>query len=965
MFLDKDMCFRIHRSIIFFVALLFVPLLEIPDTGADPANTPLLGLRVVTDDNYPPYVFKENDGRLKGILIDQWHLWEKKTGIRVQLHAMEWDEAQRRMLAGEFDVIDTLFRNEKRELIYEFSKPYAQIDVPIFFRTDISGIHDENDLRGFAVGVKAGDSAIEVLKAKGVTNLIEFKSFEAIVTAARDGKVNVFTVDKPPAFYFLFKMGIQDRFNVSKPLYTGQFHRAVLKGQQAILEQVENGFARISKTEYEEIEKHWYGAPILSQKWMRYLSFGVVVILLVLALLFLWLWNLRRIVAQRTAALEQEVQLRIQQEKLLQDSNDRFQSIFNAVNESVFIHELPSFKIIDVNQTMCEMYGYSHEEALQLSTEDFSASFAPYNHPENWLRKAITGKTLQFEWYSKHKTGRLFWTEIKMRLACIGSDDRIVVTVRDITERKQAQDALLEGEKNLKTFLDAIPESAFMMDRDGILLTLNRTTAEMFGKSPGDMLGKNIYDFIPEEVSKIRKEMVEKVLQSRQPVSFEDERQNRWIYNNISPVLDGGGNVSRVAVVGVDITERKKVELEKIKLEAQLLQAQKMEAIGLLAGGIAHDLNNILFPICGLSELLLEDVPPDTRAYGSIEQIHKSALRGSDLVKQILAFSRQSNPEKLPIRIQPILKDVLRLSRATIPQNIVITTHIESDCGMISANPAQMHQILLNLITNAYHAVEQAGGGSIHVALKEVAINSFGNTLELHDDLVKSERYACILVRDTGAGIDQSMIDKIFTPYFTTKEPGKGTGIGLSVVHGIVKEYGGNIRVSSEVGSGTSFQVYLPLLEKVKDNKSAVVTGNRPTGCERILLIDDEAPIADLVQMMLERLGYRITVQTSSLDALDDFRADPLKFDLVISDRSMPNMTGIQLARELISIRPEIPIIICTGFTDEKDEQCARDMGVKGFLIKPVAIGDLAIMVRNVLDSEVSQGPCQNVSYMA
>ncbi len=950
------MCLKFFKIIGFLGALLCVSTLGLSLAGAEPINMSVHPIRVVMDDNYPPYVFKEDGGRLKGILVDQWRLWEKMTGIPVQLNAMDWEEAQHRMQAGEFDVIDTIFRNERREHIYEFSKPYAQIDVPIFFRTDISGIQDEHDLSGFAVGVKAGDSAVEVLKSRGVTNLVEFKSYESIVAAARDGKVNVFTVDKPPALYYLYKMGIQDRFKVSKPLYSGEFHRAVLKGQRALLEKIEGGFARISKDEYEDIEKRWYGTPILSQQWMRYISIGVVGALLVVALLFLWLWILRRMVAQRTAALEQEVQLRIQQEKLLKDSNDRFQSIFNAGNEAMFIHEVPSFKIIDVNRTMCGMYGYSREEAIHLSASDLSSGIAPYTRSEakSWFQKAMTREPQQFEWHTKHKTGRLFWADIMMRRVTIGRDDRIIVTIRDSTDRKQMQESLRKNEEWYRLSFENVRDVIYRVDTDFILRSVSPGVERLLGYMPEELIDRPFLDLhiissedLPHVISNTTSILSGKHM-SPSIYEFIAKGGTRLFGEVIgSPLYQDGKIIGLVAVVR-DITERRNAEEEKVKLEARLRQAQKMEAIGLLAGGIAHDLNNILFPISGLSEMMLGVIPYEDPWYESVEQIHKSAQRGSELVKQILALSRQSDLQKLPIRIQPILKEVLNLSRATIPQNIPIGSQIEPNCGMVSADPTQLHQIFMNLITNAYHAVEQSGG-AIHVMLKETLFEK-----ELfHDNTMISGKYACITVQDNGVGIDPAMIDKIFTPYFTTKEQGKGTGLGLSVVHGIVQEHGGDIRVYSEAGKGTVFQVYLPLLEDVIDEmKPTAVVENLPTGCERILLIDDEEQIVLLEQMMLERLGYRVTARTSSLNALDDFRADPFQFDLVISDRSMPNMTGIQLADELIAIRPEIPIIICTGFADEKEEQLAGDMGVKGFLIKPVSLNDLATRVRNVLDEK-------------
>ncbi len=526
---------------------------------------------------------------------------------------------------------------------------------------------------------------------------------------------------------------------------------------------------------------------------------------------------------------------------------------------------------------------------------------------------------------------------------------RIYGSVHDITERKKAEAEQRESEEKFsKAFKKAPMLMSISSLEEGTYIDVNEEFTKVSGFEREEAIGKTSVE-LGWLKAKDRELLIQDLkkkgsIEGRElELETKDKRKSFCLY--YGEVINIGGR-QRLLSIAQDITEHKLAEVEKAKLEFQLKQAQKMETIGSLAGGIAHDLNNILFPITGLSEMLLDDIPPDTPEHGSIEQIYKSAQRGSDLVKQILAFSRQSNPQKLPIRIQPILKEVLNLSRATIPMNIEITSNINKDCGMISADPTQVHQVAMNLITNAYHAVE-GSSGMIHIGLKETEFEKY----EMPCNLIQPGRYACITVYDTGVGMDKTLIDKIFDPYFTTKEMGKGTGLGLSVVHGIVKEHGGDIRIYSEIGKGTTFNVYLPLLEDVKDKKDAAITRKYPTGCERILLVDDEEPIAYMVKIMLERLGYQVTVRTSSQDALDAFKANPLKFDIVISDRGMPNMTGEQLARELISIRPGIPIILCTGFSDENDEHHAKSIGVKGFLKKPVATGDLAETVRKVLDN--------------
>ena len=506
---------------------------------------------------------------------------------------------------------------------------------------------------------------------------------------------------------------------------------------------------------------------------------------------------------------------------------------------------------------------------------------------------------------------------------------------------------------------DIAPVGYCTLSEKGQILEANLTAATLLGLARAKLVNQQLSRFIFKEDQTIYYLHRKHLFETGKPQEWDlrmvkNDETAFWAHIESTVAQDADGTpVGRIVMS--DITNRKQAEAvqqrthdeleqqteslrasleEKVRLEARLLQSQKMESIGSLAGGIAHDLNNILFPISGLSEMLLDDSSLKTPERESIEQIYKSAQRGSELVKQILTFSRQSNPMKLPIRIQPILKEALKLARATIPRKIEITNQIEANCGMILADPTQVHQIAMNLITNACHAVEE-NGGTIHISLKKTV-----------------DGYACICVSDTGTGIDQTLINKIFDPYFTTKELGKGTGLGLSVVHGIVKEHGGDIRVHSEVGKGTTFNVFLPLLDDPKNGKDAAIARQYPRGCERILLVDDEEPIVLLEQMMLERLGYQITFRTSSPDALAVFKANPGNFDLVISDRGMPLMTGEQLATELILIKPGIPIIICTGLSDENDVKRAKAMGVKGFLMKPVAIGDLAEMVRKVLDEE-------------
>jgi len=394
-----------------------------------------------------------------------------------------------------------------------------------------------------------------------------------------------------------------------------------------------------------------------------------------------------------------------------------------------------------------------------------------------------------------------------------------------------------------------------------------------------------------------------------------------------------------------DITERKLTEQEKQRTETQLRQAQKMEAIGSLAGGIAHDFNNILSVIIGNTELLeMSDVSSDAK--DGLHQIFGASQRAKQLVRQILAFSRQGDQKKLLMSLKPMVKETLDFLRASIPSTIKLEYYIKPDAGAVVADSTQMQQVLMNLCTNAAHAMEE-GGGVLKIVLDNKTIAEKDARL---DPEIEQGEYVKLTVSDTGHGIDPSVLDRIFDPYFTTKGPEKGTGLGLAVVHGIVKSHGGVIKVYSEVGKGTVFHILLPRVdEAVKKEKKTV----QPllTGTERILLVDDEKPLADIYQRMLDMLGYQVETRTSPIEALEAVRTNPQKYDLIITDMTMPQMTGFNLAKRLMDIRPDLPVILCTGFSDQMTEEKARSVGILAFLLKPVLLNDMADTLRRVLDA--------------
>jgi CheY-like chemotaxis protein len=373
-----------------------------------------------------------------------------------------------------------------------------------------------------------------------------------------------------------------------------------------------------------------------------------------------------------------------------------------------------------------------------------------------------------------------------------------------------------------------------------------------------------------------------------------------------------------------------------------------MEAIGTLAGGIAHDFNNILVPIIAYAEMSMVHFNENDKLYQYLSGILKASHRAKDLVHQILTFSRHNEMTFEPILLQPVIRETVKFLRASIPSTIDIRTSIKKECGAIIGNPSQIHQIIMNLATNAKHAMEK-DGGILEISLdeKEIWPNDFNEMMDIYPG-----RYARLTISDTGHGIDPAVMDKIFEPYFTTKRDGKGTGIGLSVVHGIVKTYGGSIKVSSKPDKGTRFAIYLPLVHRVSvpENDHCICKGVGG-GKEHILLVDDEPIVVSAEKEMLEGLGYRVTAMTNSLDAYEYFASNHDCIDIVITDMTMPRMTGAELSMKFLDIKPDIPIILCTGYSENFTEANANAIGIRKYVVKPFIMNRLAASLREVLEN--------------
>jgi PAS domain S-box-containing protein len=558
----------------------------------------------------------------------------------------------------------------------------------------------------------------------------------------------------------------------------------------------------------------------------------------------------------------------------------------------------------------------------------------------------------------------------------------VVLIFRDITERKRAEDILRENREQLSAVFDGVSETLMLVDIDGNILAANKLAAQRLNKGKTDFVGKNLYDLIPVQFYERRKEQISEMVRTKKPVKFQDAFKDNFFELTFYPVFDVHGEVRQFVSFALDIAERKKAEeaLQKAyasleervqertfelseayetlqrevdehkKTAEHLVRVQKLEALGTLAGGIAHDFNNILAGIIGFTEMVLEDINPDGPEYKRLGLALKGANRGRDLVKQILTFSRQTTQDRKPLAFKQVVEEGLKLLRPTLPSTIEIISTSSVDNDTVLADSVQMHQILMNLCMNAAHAMREKGG-ILNINIAEASLSE-SNPAPV--PAMRPGKYVELKVSDTGCGMEPEVLERIFDPFFTTKQQGEGTGLGLSVAHGIIKSHGGYVTVESEPGKGTVFHIYLPNIEKQKRPED----GDQLTvirGKERILFVDDEDILIELNKQRLSRLGYEVVATTSSTNALDIFRKEPDKFDLVITDYTMPNLTGMDLAAELLKIRATIPIILCTGHSETVSPEQAKESGIKAFLMKPLAKQELATAIRRVLDVRIEE----------
>ncbi|HEX2964401.1 MAG TPA: MASE3 domain-containing protein [Syntrophorhabdaceae bacterium] len=637
----------------------------------------------------------------------------------------------------------------------------------------------------------------------------------------------------------------------------------------------------------------------------------------------------------------------------LQQSEKRYRVLHETLRDP-FVQVSMDGRIVDFNDRYCEMLGYTPEELRNLTYQQLT--------PDRWhtFEERIVREQIILRGYSdvyekeyRRKDGTIIPVELRTVLS--RDDDGMPVSmwgiVRDITERKRSEEILrkshddleirvrerteeLETERRrLYKVLETLPVMLAIIQPDHTVEWVNRAYRDALGDAQGHLcfsaqFGRDkpcdeCQAFVP--------------LQTGKPHRWEWTLPNGRTFDihNFPFVRHDG--TKAILEMDFDITDQRRAEAERIKLEEQLRQAHKMEALGTLTGGIAHDFNNILAGIMGFAEMAREDAFENDQLRYSLDRVLQGAIRGRDLVKQMLTFSRKTEYDTKAISLTPVIKETLQLLRATIPTTIDIEFTNMAKKDTILANTIGIQQIILNLATNAAHAMRENGGKL---------------TITLSDAYDQTSPFLALTVRDTGAGMPADVLSRIFEPFFTTKEAGQGTGMGLAVVYGIVKSFHGDISVHSTPGHGTVFQIYLPRATADESFETDVAI-TLPGGTESILLVDDEETLVELGKRMLERMGYKVTATTSSAEALRIFTEKPKFFDLVITDHTMPELTGMRLAEQLLGMQPDLPIILCTGFSESLKPEAVKNAGIREYLMKPLSKRELSIAVRRVLDESL------------
>ena len=928
-------------------------------------------ITVVMDDNYPPFIFRDSTGQLQGVLQDTWALWQERTGIKVNLQAMGWAKAQQVMQAGQADVIDTIFMTEPRKRIYDFTAPYAKLDVPIFFHQSISGIVNADSLKGFTVGVKDGDACIDVLHEHGVDSVKRYPSYTAIISAAGAGDVRVFCVDQPPALYLLHQLGVEKEFRRSVPLYSGEFHRAVRKGDTALLKILEDGFGRITAAERQRIDQKWYGLSADErggQPYSRYVGYALLAVLLLTVTLTVWNLALRRRVAAKTAELSHSLEALNAAKQSTEQMLAQLDATLEAIPDLLFEVDIEG-RYLAYRGSRTKLLVDPLEKRIGRTVREVMSEQAAQTVIDALQVAAIKGSFSDAQIRLDLPQGER-WFELSVARKRKGAveGDRFVVLSRDITDRKHAETTLRQSEERFRHFFEAGLVGMAITVPDKHWGKFNQRLAEMLGYSPQQMQSLTWSELTHVDDLAADEAQFKRVVAGETDGYAMDKRFVRKDGTVLHAAIavrcerDAQGQAQRFFAIVEDISQRKTAEqaLARHRDELELLvQDRSREVIvardmALAASkakseflsSMSHELRTPLNAIMGFSHLLQKDHELSSKERHFAEEIFRAGKHLLSLISDVLDFAHVESG-RITVTLEAlstaeIAHEVLALTQPLADQRGVTLQVSASDDLLVRADRMRLKQVLINIVSNAIKYNRAEG----HVRVETAALD---------------EQTLRITVRDTGMGIAAERLSQVFEPFNRLgAEAGliEGTGIGLSISRRLIEAMGGHIGVTSRLGEGSEFWVDLPRDQRLEGPREQADAAATPAGEAkalreaRLLYVEDNPVNLQLMQYFVERhQGLQLECATSAALGLTFARMH--RPNLILLDINLPDMDGFALLAELRADprTRDTPIVAVTANAMPSDVQRAKDAGFDEYLAKPIDLKAFDDMLVRMLSS--------------
>jgi PAS domain S-box-containing protein len=897
-------------------------------------------IRVGIDSEFAPFEFIDNTGRYSGYASDYLNLLRQRLGLNLEIITdLSWSQVMSRAEQGTIDLLPAVGSSAKRAKFLSYTTPYIGFHRMIFSRTETGFIFDINDVAQLKIAVQANSSHAAWLTEHTNLKADQYNSLAETIRAVSTGKADILIGNLAACSYWIRKLNITN-LQAAVPVSPERqlLYMAVRKDWPELVGILNKGLASISSHETETIRNRWsaagftVGIPSVVV-WRR---IGIVALLALLAIVFFWQWNrrLQKRISERTSELE--------------ENKNYLQSIFNAPNEAIFIHDSADGSLLDVNETMLEMYQLTYEEALHVRLSQCSANVPPYTQKEinEKIALAIKEGPQTFEWLAKRKDGTLFWVEVGLKLTESDNRSYIIAVVRNIDEKKKAEQILAEEQERLAVTLRSIADGVITTDIEGRIFLLNSAAEQLTGWSQEEaqgMASSEVFNIRCDKTGEKCNSPIEHILQSGQAATTPSQvilttknGQERIIADKGSPIRDKESNIIGVVLVFSDVTAEK-------KMEAEMLKIKKLESIGILAGGIAHDFNNILSAILGNIELASLVVKDNPEASSLLVDARKATTRAAKLTQQLLTFAKGGAPIKETASLPQLIQDSAKFVLHGSP----VSCHCDfpADLSLVSVDTGQIGQVIQNMILNARHAMPEGGIIDIrcaNISKAEIGVLATGPV----NDFVE------ISIRDTGIGISPEVIDKIFDPYFSGKED--GNGLGLAICYSIINKHGGCITVKSAQGAGTTFFIYLPASEsnepaeiKFEKAEEAILSS------AKILVMDDEEMFRNTAKAQLRHLGHDVVLAVDGEQAVrqySDLHHTDKSIDIVIMDLTIPGgMGGREAVQKILEIDPQARVIVASGYSTDPIMANHQQYGFCASIPKPFNLEILKKTVLSVL----------------